>query len=117
MTFYLSQFYKTTRSSDSKKITLAADEELDVWIYTRSAAGANFHILDENKREMTPVQLVQHKTEIAEEGKDGMSTRVHLTVTGKVSGPGTFKVKGVSTSSMFSSYEVFLVVCNVGKKN
>eukprot|EP00551_Chaetoceros_affinis_P005848 CAMPEP_0203683444 /NCGR_PEP_ID=MMETSP0090-20130426/47525_1 /ASSEMBLY_ACC=CAM_ASM_001088 /TAXON_ID=426623 /ORGANISM="Chaetoceros affinis, Strain CCMP159" /LENGTH=511 /DNA_ID=CAMNT_0050552591 /DNA_START=261 /DNA_END=1797 /DNA_ORIENTATION=+ len=101
------------RSSDSKKYEIKADEEADVWIYTRSKIGANFQILDENKVELTPVMSCK----MLDSHTDAPPTKVHLTATGKVIGPKVIKVKGSSTGSMFSSSETFLVVCTISKKN
>lgn len=108
-------YYPSTSysSSDSTKLTIGANEEADIWVYTRSVEGAEFHVLDDNKRELVPVQMVKHT------GGDEfcLPTRTQLTVTGKIAGPLVVKIKGVNNGGgMFSSSVPFLVVCNVSKK-
>lgn len=101
------------RTNDSTKITIGANEEADIWIYTGSTNGASFQVLDENKRDLTPVMTAKHTADAA----DNTPTKTHLTATGKISGPLNVKVKGTSDSGgYFSSAENFLVVCNVSKK-
>ena len=96
------------------KITIGADEEADILIFTRSTVGADFHILDESKKDLVPNVSVKHT---GADDDAAPPTRYHLTAPGKIQGPVTFKVKGTSTGSMFSSTERYLVVSNVNKKD
>ena len=94
------------------KITIGADEEADILIFTRSAVGADFHILDESKKDLVPNASVKHTSN----DEASPPTKYHMTAPGKIQGPVTFRVKGTSTGSMFSSTERYLVVSNVNKK-
>ena len=101
------------RSSDSHKVVIHQGEEADIWIYTQGLVGAQFHIYNEDK-----VDLITPMT-VKSDGNGGSSspTKVCLTTGGKIAGPMTIKVKGISIGgSMFSSTENFLVVSDVTKK-
>ncbi len=93
-------------------MTIGADEEADVWIYTRSTTGADFSIVDEYKKELVPSTHAKHPSGV--DDVNDAPSRFHLTVTGKIRGPKTIKVKAKS-GSMFSYTEKFLVVTYVGK--
>lgn len=101
------------RSSDSAKFVIKADEEADVWVYTRAIGGAQFTIQDESKKDLVPPTNVKHNGSTSE--AIGPSTKVQLTATGKIQGPCVLKVKGTS-GSMFSSTEIYLVTCSVSPK-
>lgn len=105
------------RSSDSTKVNIGDGEEADVWIYTRSNDGANFHIYDSNdddKMDLVKPVYVKHVGTVGGAGEE-LPSNVHLTSGGKIVGPKVIKIKGISNGGMFSSSEIFLVACKVSK--
>lgn len=101
------------KSSDSVKLSIESDEEADIFVYTQSKSGAEFHVLSEGKKALAPAATVKQTNNAT----DPPPAKVQLTVTGKIAGPlKNIKVKGVSNGSMFTAAESFLVVCQIGKK-
>lgn len=103
------------KTSDSAKVEIGEGEEAEIGVYTRSTEGAEFHILDEGKKDLVPVVKVKHGSSDA----DSAPTKIDLTVTGKIQGPNTVKVKGIAFGggSMFATSQNYLVVSSITKKD
>lgn len=89
---------------------IAAGEELEVTIYTRSTAGAKFTLTDTNHSKAPWVENV----EVKHSGTDDINeTPSHETITKeKIVGPASVKVKADSNGGRWSTHN-FLVVFSV----
>jgi len=102
------------KSSASSKIALAANEEAEVWIYTRSKAGADFHLINESKTPVGPVTNVKHVGAVDD---NTPPTRKNITASGNIQGPmSLLKVKAVGKGSILSANETYLVVFKIHQK-
>jgi hypothetical protein len=89
---------------------IAAGEELEVTVYTRSTAGAKFTLTDSNHAKAPWVENV----EVKHDGTDNMDeTPSHLMITKEhIIGPASVKVKADSNAGRWSTHN-FLVVFSV----
>jgi len=101
------------RSSQSFKIDLKAGEECDLFVHTRAMIGANFKVTDVKKNPLAPQMNAKHSgtADVTE-----MPTRIHLTASGRISGPVIIRVKAESLGGGVMSTEKFLLVGRIYKK-
>ncbi len=106
----------SVRSSASFKLTINADEEVDLSIYTRATSGASFSVINADTKE----QLIP-KVDAIHQGLSGerhSPSSFHLTPAGRLSGTSgalNLKIKGEAYKTKVSS-ESFLLVANIYKK-
>uniref|UniRef100_A0A7S1E1M0 Uncharacterized protein n=1 Tax=Thalassionema nitzschioides TaxID=33649 RepID=A0A7S1E1M0_9STRA len=110
------------RGSSSYKTEINEDEEVEVFVWTRSVPGAKFSIVDQDKsngppKVYAPTVEIVHK-ELSKDQSE-KPTSASLTPTGRIVGPANIKVKADSNGSRFStSSEKFLVqVCVYNKSS
>ena len=108
------------KTYDSTKVEIGPGEEASFGVYTRATGGAKVHILDEGKKDLVPPVLVKHEKRSGEKGESDdhfPPTKVDLTVTGKIQGPKTVKVKAIAAGggSVFATAQNFLVVSSITK--
>ena len=101
------------RSSQSFKIDLKAGEECDLLVHTRAMIGANFKVTDVKKNPLAPQMNAKHSG--TADGTE-MPTRIHLTASGRISGPVIIRVKAESLGGGVMSTEKFLLVGRIYKK-
>lgn len=103
------------RSQGSSTIDLAVGEEMSVNVHGKGS-GSTFSIynaFDKSKQSVVGKVNFDHIAIQNDDGSPNLPTVVSLTeASGRVKGPGTFKVKGVSKSTRLTS-ESYLIVCNV----
>lgn len=104
------------RSYQTCNIIVKEGEEIDITVYTRGTAGANFSITEQpSKQVLIEDTIVAHGSLEGQEDPSDMSkspTAVHLTEAGRIKGPMKIRVKGQSKGGVFGT-ESFLVVGNV----
>lgn len=103
------------RSHGSITIELLAGEEMDVNIHGKGS-GTFFSIYntnDKSKKSQIGKVSFDHSSDSTADPERELPTNISLTeASGKVKGPGTFKIKGESKSRRLTS-EYYLIVCNV----
>jgi hypothetical protein len=93
------------RNSGSHQLTLEAGEIADISVHTRSGSGAKFDVINCTTKVSVADTNVAHKGTSADTDMPS-----NVTIVKDLKGPGTFKVKASSNSSMFSS-DNFLIEC------
>lgn len=93
------------RSSGHHQVTLETGEIAEISVHTRSLTGAKFEVTDATTKALVADANVAHKGTNADTEMPS-----NIAVVKDLKGPGTFKIKAVSNSSMFSS-DNFLVEC------
>lgn len=100
------------RGSNSFRMDLDANEEVDIFIHTRSTYGANIKVQDSNKNDLVSAVDVIHSGPC---GDHEMPSKFHLTSGGKISGVSGVRIKAESLRTKMTS-DTYLIVANVYKK-
>merc|ERR1712071_69975 len=104
----------TIRSSTSTVVELLEGEKMELFIYCKAKSGATFSVTDANN----PKKIFSENIEVtfkAEENKNEQAPAV-VTLATDISGPGKFKVRGVSKTGRLSGSDNYLLVGNIYDK-
>lgn len=93
-------------------MNLDANEEVDIFIHTRSTYGAKIKVQDANKTDLLPAVDVIHSGPC---GDHEMPSKFHLTSKGRISGFSGLRIKAESLRTKMTS-DTYLIVANVYKK-